>query len=335
MLRVVRKLFLLAVLVLKLSKQLVVGLFLFVVKRISSVKEGFKPVKFSFKPTMKHAFAMIAVGLVVTMSLAIFHQAPAEQAEATESVSNGQEIAMIGDALPENEEMYEEDPARVDENPARTMDSISPEESAETVDGFMMQAMSLSQVNTIGRKEPFAASMDFDMGGDASPSFGVDTSTLSPAELARIKAEERRRAIEQAIETEVMVKGIVVNQNSTNPLAALSLANADGSSSMKMVKPTQSIGLSACQAQIKEVSKNYVTLACEGVVVRKYLPEFQDEISASTPTASVEPTSSFGGGEELVAPPAPGGSVTPPKTTTSSPEAQKKIQEIDQLLNSF
>lgn len=160
------------------------------------------------------------------------------------------------------------------------------------------------------------------------PGIGLPTpeKKLSKAELEKIKAEEKRKSIYNALENEVSLKGIVADNKNKKVIAILEISNPSGSKNIKTVSSKEVLWLASCKAIVTGISRDKVVLSSDGITVNKYLPEISDDVVMNPTTSSSSGNGSKDGG--LVPPPLPGQNRTPV-------DKGQSMSDIDKLLNSF
>jgi hypothetical protein len=338
MIKMLKKIILLSLLITNLFKKLTVGLTLFLYNRTFGTRTGV-------------IMGVAGLAMLVVVSTFIFMpknlatgdaenarmvatQVPAKKeisfnaAEITEEMNDTQafELEITDDYISQSSGTV-------------TIDEI--ERHLQSIDAISYQATEFNMGGSVGRSEPFMPArplspMDNIMGGDP-----LDPAGLSPEELARQEAEQRRNEIRDRIHSDISVKGIVLSSDHSDPMAILEVTRSDGTVKVGTFKEGDVVNLTSVQGTISEISDYVIKISAEDVTEEKHLPQFEDE------ELNIVPVADSGAGREvdsqpqgdLMPPPTPGKFPPPPgvKSTTPSSigDAKKKIEEIDKLLDSF
>lgn len=316
-----KKLILFCVLILDLCKQMVVGLSIFLYNRTLGTRLG----------------AFISIGTVALAFLfAMFVWAPSEMmADVSEAkktnnpVSTKQKISEVKDNQLKD----------IDSLLASNVEGKESGRDSGLFTGLGAINFQATEYNAgaIGRSEPFAP-RNFGSSGmpgppGASP-LDMDPSSMSAEELAAQEAEKRRNEIKSTIGSDITIKGIIFDEDGSDPMAIIEYVAENGDVKVKTVVPGDVLNLSICEATIVEIAKNTIDVKSEDVVKRKYLPTFEDEADDSA-LVSEESGDIDESGENLMPPPVPTGGDTTQGNDSSMSDAKKKIEEIDKLLDSF
>ena len=319
MIKLSKKLILFCILILDLSKQLVVGLSIFLYNRTLGTRVG----------------AFIGIGAVALAFLfAMFVWAPSAMMADTSQMNKSDDSVSVKQEISNLRENQISDEDNLLAN--NLQDNQLAKDAGEflDLDAINFQATEYNPA-AVGRSEPFAprnsGSSSMLNGPNAIP--GSEGSTMSAEELAAQEAEKRRNEISSTIGSDITIKGIIFNENGTDPMAIVEYVSGDGDTKVKTVVPGDVLDLSICEATIVEIAKNTIDVKSEDVRKRKYLPNFEDESEGSA-VASDDSSESSGSGDNLMPPPVPTGGANQ-GNDSSMTDAKKKIEEIDKLLDSF
>lgn len=333
MLKVLKKILLLAMLITNLIKQLAVGLTIFLYNRILGNKW----------------IAVVCIGIVgLLFILGAVMFAPSNNlatAKADPVIINMPEetsgkLISGKTTIIDNQKMEDMEKLMAQSSECGTVDNI--ENNLKEAYAVSFQATELKQTTGF-RAEPFSPpfGLGSDMGDIGAPMIGPDSKGgPNAAELAKQKAEERREEIRSSLGSDVVIKGIVVDANKKNPMAVIEIYGPGDTTSVRTVSPGEMISLRGCMAKIAAISDDKITLSSEDVKFDKYLPSYADEEDI-IPTANINNNSTGKvQADNLMPPPTPAGNqtATPPAAKgndSSIGNAKKKIDEIDKLLDSF
>ncbi|MEW5819039.1 MAG: hypothetical protein AB1782_02525 [Cyanobacteriota bacterium] len=314
MLKLSKKVILFFMLVIKLAKQLVVGLTVFLYNRTLGSRWG----------------AIICMGAVaLLLLLGAFFFMPSESvanvntnnvnsSEVTDTISSG---VAVEEEFNFEENLSEEDVQTSEELLAQVSQDITGDVLGANIDGVNFQA------SAVGRSEPFAPIQFGGTGYVDIPGGDPDVGPagLTPEEIKKQEEEQRRQEIMASIQG-VTVKGIVYDADGGAPMAILEYAAPDGSTTVKTAIPGDVLYLSNCQPKIEKIDQNFVKFVADDVTEFRHLPPFEDDADDTVPVADISPS-----GGDLVPPPTPGNA----NNDSSIGDAKKKIEEIDKLLDSF
>lgn len=322
MLRISKQFILFLMFVIKLFKQLIAGLSVFVYKRVSASRWG-----------MFACFAVIAI--VICASVIILNAMPQGIAAGSKTTQKGFSQEVPGFNI--DRELSEIEQTR------NLLAQASADAGQDIEDPGAISFQAMAESTSIGRSEPFAPSFGYgsSFGGSNTSSvgpieFGGEASALSPEELAKQEAERRRQEITDALSNDFSVKGIVMDMGANeNPMVIAEVMDSSGMPVVKTLALGETVRLSVCEAKVKQIYSNRVLLVSEDVSVERHLPGYDDESldsTGSTSSASSIPTDFGGGMNTMSPPPTPGGGS---KGGSSMSDAKQKIEEIDKLLDSF
>lgn len=333
MAKVIKKIFLLFVLVSSLLKQLFISLSLL---SLNCIKKHPKT-------------TAISTGIVLAAICAIVPSVfTSNSSQANSKLTVGLNNSSANNLIAQSKSMFTTESGHFSNtaNITETSKTLAPEAAVDKlnqtfaeIDGIAFQATHLSGSSSTGRSEPFAPVVG---GLDAitGPN-GASGKPLTPEEIAIQKAEARRNQIRDTLNNNVTVKGIVVDSNNKRPLAVVEITKPDGSSEIKTVLPGEKLYFADCLAKVTKISQDKISLSSEDVKVDRFIPDFNDDAgkapaaSSSAPTTeAASSTSSDAGKGNLLAPPTPKTNVAG-KSGTSAGNTKKQIEDIDKLLDSI
>ncbi|MGD9579762.1 MAG: hypothetical protein AB7V50_00170 [Vampirovibrionia bacterium] len=318
MIKLSKKLILFCLLILDLTKQLVVGVSIFLYNRTFGTRIG----------------AFISIGIVALAFLfAMFVWAPsnmmASESEVDKVINSDSSVKKVKHVAVHQLKNVDKLLA------SNAVDGSGNKLDLLDFDAIHFQATEFGS-GSVGRSEPFAprnlgsAGM---LGPSGNPLAGGDESGLSAEELAAQEAEKRRDEIRRTLGSDVTVKGIIFNESGKDPMAIVEYMAYNGELKVKTVVPGDVLPLSSCEVTVTGIEKNTIDLKSEDVEKRKYLPEFEDETEGDVVSEDTETDS----GDNLMPPPVPSSNSNSAHggKDSSMGDAKKKIEEIDKLLDSF
>jgi hypothetical protein len=320
-----KKIFLLAVLITNLFKKLTIGLTLFLYNRTLGSKWG-------VIIGVAGLALLLLVTTIVFMPKNMASDQPAQRQVSKSRVIIEKEFTVEQSFDEESSDIQNLD-ALIAEATADPVETI--EENLQGAEAAISFQATEFGIGGAGRPEPFMPS--YRQLDPNNPPVSIHSGPTSDVDLAAQEAEQRRNEIRDALHNDVLIKGIVLDADHSNPMAILETFSPSGQTETNTYKVGDRVDLAIGNAQIVSIATEDVVLTIDDVTVNKRLPEFSED-------AGVVPVSDTAGEDSGLMPPpvAPGGTQQnvaqgkqAPNDGTSINEAKKKIEEIDQLLDSF